>query len=172
MPPAFKDRLHHRVPDWVPDGEIFHLRIRCAREQISHTSLITPSLAQPLLDSARNYHTRGRWCCFLFLLMPDHLHALIALPPSESMSNVVRAWKSWHTRTHHLAWQGGYFDHRLRAGHEFELKAHYIRQNPVVKGLCPRTEDWPWQCEPHTEQAGGRVPAPAFGAPQAPRIPA
>ncbi len=167
MPPPFKDRLHHRVPRWVPDGETFHIRIRCAPEQTADASLITTSLAQPLLDSACFYHAKHRWCCFLFLLMPDHLHALIAFPPHETMSAVIHDWKAWHKRTHGIAWQDGYFDHRLRDDREFELKAHYIRQNPVVKGLCSRAEDWPWVREPLIEEVGGRVPAPAFGTPRA-----
>ena len=94
--------------------------------------------------------------------MPDHLHALIAFPREEAMSRVVHDWKSWHKRTHGIEWQDGYFDHRIRSENEFELKAHYIRRNPVVKGLCARAEDWPWVCEPHADEAGGRVPAPAF----------
>ncbi|MBI5766666.1 MAG: transposase [Verrucomicrobia bacterium] len=162
MSPTFKDRLHHRVPDWVPDGAIFHIRVRCALEQLARANLIAPSLGHPLLDSARFYHARRRWCCFLFLLMPDHWHAVIAFPASEEMSAVMHDWKAWHKRTHRIEWQDGYFDHRIRNDHEFELKANYIRRNPVVKGLCVRAEDWPWICEPLAEEVGGRVPAPAL----------
>ncbi len=162
MPPAFKDRLHHRVPSWVPAGSIYHLRIRCERAQLTHASLIAPALAPALLESTRFYHTKRRWCCFLFLLMPDHLHALIAFPRQEAMSSVLRDWKSWHRRAHGIAWQDGYFDHRIRNDHEFELKANYIRQNPVAKNLRARAEEWSWVCEPLAEEVGGRVPAPAL----------
>ena len=124
MPPPFKDRLHHRAPSWVPDGETFHIRIRCAPTQTTLGSLITPAFAQPLLDSAHFYHAQRRWCSFLFLLMPDHLHALIAFPREEAMSRVMHDWKSWHKRTHGIEWQDGYFDHRIRSEKEFELKAH------------------------------------------------
>jgi putative transposase len=162
MTAPFKDRLHHQVPAWVPSGSTFHLRIRCERAQLTRASLISPKLAPALLESARFYHTSHRWCCFLFLLMPDHLHALIAFPRQESMSAVLHDWKGWHKRTHDVEWQDSYFDHRIRNDHEFELKADYIRQNPVVKQLCARAEDWPWFCEPLAEEVGGRVPAPAF----------
>ena len=158
MPQPHKDRLHHRVPEWVPAGSTYHIRIRCAPTQLGRaslttstlttSSLITPPLAPALLESARFYHARRRWCCFLFLLMPDHLHALIAFPRQEAMSAALHDWKSWHKRTHGIEWQDGYFDHRLRDDHEFELKADYIRQNPVVKNLSPRAEAWPWFCEP------------------------
>jgi REP element-mobilizing transposase RayT len=76
--------------------------------------------------------------------MPDHLHALLAFPPDKQMSKVIGAWKAFQSKRHGLRWQGNYFDHRIRNEAEAEEKAAYIRQNPVVKGLCVREEDWPW----------------------------
>lgn len=60
------------------------------------------------------------------------------------MSRVIGEWKHYHTTHHKITWQDGYFDHRIRNDSEFELKADYIRQNPVVKSLCRTAADWPW----------------------------
>ncbi len=76
--------------------------------------------------------------------MPDHLHALISFPPLSGMRIVVGRWKAWQTRQLGVLWQDNFFDHRIRNRREFELKADYIRQNPVVKGLCKNAADWPW----------------------------
>ena len=86
MPTPFppKLKLHHRTPGWISDGETFHIRIRVDRSQ--PIPLTAPALAAALLDSVRIYHERTRWHCSLFLLMPDHLHALIAFPPPSAMS--------------------------------------------------------------------------------------
>jgi REP element-mobilizing transposase RayT len=97
-----------------------------------------------LLDSVRKYHEAGRWWCHLFLLMPDHLHALLSVPRATGMSATVRLWKSYHARINQVRWQDGYFDHRIRNTQELDEKDHYIRQNPVVKGLCGTPGDWPW----------------------------
>jgi putative transposase len=161
-PWPLKDRLHHRVLAWMADGATFHLRIRCAPLQLARSTLSTPPLSRALLDSVHFYHARRRWCCFLSLLMPDHLHALIAFPREEALAAVVHDWKSWHKRTHDVEWQDGFFDHRIRDDHQLELRANYIRQNPVVKNLCAHTHDWPWFCEPHASEMGGHVPVPAF----------
>ena len=62
--------------------------------------------------------------------MPDHLHAVLSFARSESMSEVIRAWKRFHTRVNHVIWQDGYFDHRLRAderGTQLTAKLNYIR---------------------------------------------
>jgi REP element-mobilizing transposase RayT len=126
----------------VPEGETFHIRIRADAGQIP--AFTKPSLARPLLDSVRHYHTRHRWFCRLFLLMPDHLHALLAFPRGSAMSQVIKEWKSYHARLHQVGWQDGYFDHRIRNRAELEEKEDYIRQNPVAKGLVRRPTDWPW----------------------------
>ena len=70
--------------------------------------------------------------------------ALLAFPSTNSMSRTIGDWKKYHTLRWRTSWQANYFDHRIRNAKELELKAAYIRHNPVVKGLCTRTEDWPW----------------------------
>ena len=126
FPPKLK--LHHKTPAWVPAGAIFHIRIRCASPQPPNTALTTPLLGIPLLDSAQLYHTRQRWWCRILLLMPDHVHALLAFPHAEAMSRMIGEWKHFHARYTHVAWQEGYFDHRIRQRGELEEKLAYIRK--------------------------------------------
>jgi REP element-mobilizing transposase RayT len=135
-------RLHHQTPSWVNGDAVFHIRIRLERG--SAVPLTAPPLARALLDSAVFYHRQATWRCHLFLLMPDHLHALLTFPFDRDMRLVVGRWKAWHVRTTHLRWQDNFFDHRIRNPRELQLKAHYIRQNPVVKSLCAKADDWPW----------------------------
>ena len=135
-------RLHHAVPSWVGDGAVFHIRVRIAPDY--HESLTEPRLAKALLKSAAYYHEMSRWYCHLLLLMPDHLHALLSFPADINMIMALGRWKAWQRRTLGIDWQVNFFDHRIRNNPEFELKAHYIRQNPVVKGLCATPDSWPW----------------------------
>ena len=147
---GFPRRLHHRVPHWVEPGALFHIRIGLDREK-EQKALTEPALARPILDSAKFYEAKMRWHIALFVLMPDHLHALLSFARDESMSEVIRDWKRFHARTNQLIWQEGYFDHRLRAderGAQLLAKMNYIRQNPVAAGLCVRAEDWPWVIDP------------------------
>jgi putative transposase len=106
------------------------------------------------LDSAKFYEARARWHITLFLLMPDHLHALLSFARDQSMSDVIGAWKRFHARTNHVLWQEGYFDHRLRAderGTQLLAKMNYVRQNPVAAGLCAKAEAWPWVIDPFAD---------------------
>jgi len=140
--PDYPERLAHIVPGWVKRGAVYHVRIR-AREDAPFP-LTDQRVASGLLYSARRYHTDARWYCRLFLLMPDHLHALLAFPPEQSMSDIIGAWKGFQAKRHGVRWQKNYFDHRIRHRSELEEKATYIRLNPVVKNLCATENDWPW----------------------------
>ncbi|PYJ78723.1 MAG: hypothetical protein DME69_07485 [Verrucomicrobia bacterium] len=135
---GFPSKLHHAVPHWVEPGALFHVRVALDREK-QQRQLTEPALAQRLLDSARFYESRQCWHITLFLLMPDHLHALLSFARDQTMSGVIGDWKHFHARKHGIMWQEGYFDHRLRndeRGEQLSAKMHYIRQNPVVDGLC------------------------------------
>ena len=138
----FPGRLSHKIPGWVKRGSIYHIRIRTGPS--SPRLLIHPPWGTALLDSALFYHQRGRWYCRLFLLMPDHLHALLAFPPDKRMSDIIGTWKGFQTKQHRIQWQDNYFDHRIRSDAELDEKFEYILRNPAVKNLCPAGNRWPW----------------------------
>ena len=144
MPTPFppKLKLHHRTPDWVAAEATFHIRIRIDSRQSS--TLTTPLIGNAVLDSASRYHEEQRWFCHLLVLMPDHLHALLAFPPLGPMSRLIGEWKRYHAQHQAIAWQDGYFDHRIRNRREYDEKSTYIRFNPVARNLCAQPEDWPW----------------------------
>jgi REP element-mobilizing transposase RayT len=157
---GFPERLHHSVPHWVEPGALFHVRIRLKRER-DQKPLTNPPLGRAILDSIKFYETQMRWHITLFLLMPDHLHAVLSFPREKSMSEVIRDWKRFHKRANGVIWQEGYFDHRLRAderGAQLFAKLNYIRQNPVAAGLCTRAEDWPWVIDRLAHKGGSSFP--------------
>ena len=97
-----------------------------------------------MLTSAVFYQEKQRWWIDTFLLMPDHLHALLAFPKMEDLGNVVRMWKGYQAKQLKIEWQEGFFDHRIRSEESAEEKRQYIRMNPVRAGLVARVEDWPY----------------------------
>jgi putative transposase len=135
----FPRRLYHSTPGWVKDGALFHIRLRAA---LSQGSMIEPTPGFALLSAVRRYHDLGHWWCSLVLLMPDHMHAIIAFPSQPGMTVTVRNWKRGAHRFQSVQWQEGFFDHRLRNDDEVSGKWHYIRRNPVVRGLCAREDGW------------------------------
>jgi putative transposase len=145
LPPPSKTRpvrkwLGHAVPNWVDHG-IFFITINC--RQRGAQPLLDDAVASTIRDSSLIYHEK-RWWIHLWLIMPDHLHALLSFPHNESMINVVGDWKRFVSRTTGIDWQKGFFDHRLRKEESFDEKAHYIRMNPVRKDLVTTPDQWPY----------------------------
>ena len=98
------------------------------------------------MESAEFYERHQRWYVAVFMLMLDHIHALLSFHRDKLMSRVIGDWKHFNRHKHGIVWQEGYFDHRLRddeRGEQLAAKIDYIRQNPVVAGLCARVEEWP-----------------------------
>ncbi|MFH0952853.1 MAG: transposase [Verrucomicrobiota bacterium] len=151
MPRVYPERLYHKTPAWVSDAAIFHVRIRCLSG--NRSPLIRPDNGTSLLNSVRDYAVRGMWSCYLFLLMPDHVHALLGFGRSRGMSEVIRNWKRAQARCLGIQWQDNYFDHRIRDGAVFTEKYAYLTRNPVVLGLCASPEDWPWRTEAFAPEA-------------------
>ena len=138
--------LPHETPAWVASGSLYFITINAA---VRGSSALTepPSTAEALLDSAAFYHHNNLWFARLILLMPDHLHALLAVPVDTSIQTTVGNWKRYAARSLKLNWQRDFFDHRLRSDESWQLKATYIRENPVRKGLVASPDDWPWVFE-------------------------
>jgi putative transposase len=133
----------------VESGALFHIRIALERT-MKQRSLITSPIGESLMESAKFYDRTQRWHITAFMLMPDHIHALLSFANDRSMSRVIGDWKHFQKHKHGIIWQEGYFDHRLRddeRGEQLSAKINYIRQNPVVAGLCAKAEDWPWWIE-------------------------
>jgi putative transposase len=99
---------------------------------------------QRLLDAVDHYHATGRWHAHLFLLMPDHVHALISFPSTGAIAQCWRDWKRFTAKQNRVMWQRDFFEHRIRNDESWEEKASYIRANPVRKQLVRSAEEWPW----------------------------
>ena len=134
-----RKRLPHAIPPWVPDGSWFFITIHYVPK--GRNQLARAGTGDAVLAAVRFNHEHFVWHCRLWLLMPDHLHAVLAFPPSPGMQTTIKNWKKYVARKHEVKWQGDVFDHRLRDHHQLEEKTGYILLNPVRKGFCERSED-------------------------------
>jgi putative transposase len=142
-----REKLPHSVPQWVTGGSWFFITINCVPR--GKNQLCQADIGDGVLAAMAHNHNKLVWHCRLCLLMPDHLHAIIAFQREPGMAKVVANWKKFVAVKFGVKWQRDFFDHRLRDRHELEEKAGYILMNPVRKGLCGRVEDWVWVCRPN-----------------------
>ena len=148
MPLPQRARLPHEIPAWVAEGSLFEITINCHIRGTNQLCRTSPGDA--ILAAAAHNHEKLAWHCRLMLLMPDHLHAIIAFPQSAGMKRTTSNWKHFLAVHQKIEWQRDFFDHRLRDHHEEQEKTSYILMNPVRRGLCERPEDWPWVYRPQT----------------------
>ena len=142
MPLPVRKLLPHTVPQWVPESSSFFLTLNCQTR--GRNQLCQAGLGEHVLAAMAHYHEQAFWHCRICLLMPDHLHAIIALPRAPGLKTLVTNWKKYVARNFGVDWQRDFFDHRLRDHEQLVEKVEYIRMNPVRKGLSQRAEDWPW----------------------------
>ena len=82
--------------------------------------------------------------------MPDHVH-LFATPGVMHPEN-IKQWATYWKRlfSESLPQMKGCFqrdcwDTQMRDRSHYDEKLAYMRENPVRRGLCARSEDWPYQ---------------------------
>ena len=136
--------LPHEILLWVdPQNETYFITVNCA-ERLKN-QLAVPDVSARLFETVRHRQEMLLWWPYLFLLMPDHVHALISFPSSgKPLKTIVSKWKEWTAKEIGIVWQRDFFEHRLRHDESRREKADYILQNPVRKKLVVRPEDWPY----------------------------
>ena len=142
-----RKRLPHEVPPWVEEDAVYFITLNA--QERGQFPLLKQDQPSHLWESAQCYVRQNEWWPHLFLLMPDHLHLLASFSRSSGPNIVLPKWKRWTARALGIRWQRDFFEHRIRTTEEYREKAHYIRQNPVRKGLVNEPEAWPFVWEMH-----------------------
>ena len=87
------------------------------------------------------------------MIVPNHLHVLVAVLPGWELSKLVASWKKHsalriNTRLRRAGalWQKDYFDRIVRDSGHLGNCIRYIRRNPVKAGLSVG-EYFLYECE-------------------------
>ena len=107
--------------------------------------------AQVIIDSLQWMHREGRARCYGYVIMPDHLHAMLQLGNEMSLSDVLRTFSSFTThvinkqnRWSGAFWQKGFYDHGMRTNESYDRHLEYFAENPARKGYVSCIEQWPF----------------------------
>jgi type I restriction enzyme R subunit len=95
-----------------------------------------------IIDESLRHFDGDRYCLSDFVVMPNHVHLLVAFATEEAMLGQCESWKHYAARKINRAlgrfgrfWEQDAFDHLVRSPEEFESLRRYIAQNPVTAGL-------------------------------------
>jgi REP element-mobilizing transposase RayT len=102
------------------------------------------------VETAMLHHHGQRFKMLAWVVMPNHVHALIEVG-RVPLSKVVQNWKSMvAVEANKLLgrmgrfWQPEYWDHYMRDEAQARKAVRYIENNPVKAKLCRAPEDWPF----------------------------
>ena len=125
-----------------------------------------PEIAGMLVDAIR-YRDGIQHDLHHFVVMPNHVHAIVWFPADDQITEFVKEWKKRSSvqikrllRTSIAAygraidpdepvWQAGFYDSNIYSSKKLRQKLEYMHNNPVAKGLVARATDWPWSSARH-----------------------
>jgi putative transposase len=137
-----RERLPHVTPPWLESDAVLLLTICTAPRGANQ--LCDPLVANFIVGAIRHHDERCAWLSHACVLMPDHMHLLVTVPPTTPLQRVVVNLKRYVARERRVRWQQDFFEHRLRANEHFDAKLEYLRMNPVRAGLVDQPDRWPF----------------------------
>lgn len=103
------------------------------------------------LDILLHYKEKFGFKLFSFCLMTNHVHLLLQVSETASISRIMQAITIAHTRHHHHKYQTsghlwqGRFKSPLVSDDEYLLAAmRYMEQNPLRAKMGKHLKDYPW----------------------------
>ena len=103
--------------------------------------------ARLLIDTLSHYREQKKFLLHEFVIMPDHIHALLTPATEISLERAVQFIKggfSFRLKSRGPAWQASFTNHRIRDCEDFEQHREYIRMNPVRARLAKTPESYPY----------------------------
>jgi putative transposase len=94
--------------------------------------------ADLLLKTLADYHDQGRYQLHGFVIMPDHLHAILTPAPEASLEKAMQYIKggfSFRLKSKLDVWTKSFNETQITSHEKFKSIRNYIEQNPVWAGL-------------------------------------
>lgn len=115
-----------------------------------------PEIAD-IVAGALQFFNGERYRLDAWVVMSNHVHAVLWPMPNHSLSGIVQSWKRFTAReankmlqrTGQTFWQPEAFDHWIRDDGEHTRCCRYVVNNPVKVRLCAAPEDWKWSSAWH-----------------------
>jgi REP element-mobilizing transposase RayT len=115
------------------------------------TSLKRPDIAA-LVSAALRHFDGKRYTLSAWVVMPNHVHAVVRPEPPHTLSAILKSWKGYTAvhanrllrREGSPFWQKESYDHLCRDEDDPARCCAYTTMNPVKAGLCAHPADWPW----------------------------
>jgi len=114
-------------------------------------ALRQPEIAEMVADAIRHFEGE-RYRLRAWVVMPNHVHAVLWPMPNHLLGSIVKSWKGFTAheankllrQTGQRLWQPEAFDRWVRNDDEMARICRYVENNPVTARLCQTPEQWRW----------------------------
>ena len=141
---------------WYPGGTYF-FTVNLLRRQ--DNNLLTQQI-ELLRAVVKSVKVRHPFVIHGWVVLPDHLHCVIELPPGDSdfatrwrlikmnfskgLPVTERRSSVRQQRGERGIWQRRFWEHLIRDEKDFAAHMNYVHINPVKHGLVQSVRDWPY----------------------------
>ena len=107
--------------------------------------------AAKITHDSLHYYNHQKYNLICWCIMPNHVHVLIEIIGSNSLSTILHGWRSYSSKAINKVfnrsgkiWMSEYFDRYIRDLNHFDKVIHYIHNNPVKAGLVSDPSLYRW----------------------------
>ena len=124
-------------------GDMHHITFSCVRHRPILGTPEARDIFLKLLERTREIYEMN---VFGYVVMPTHVHMLVAEPDKASLSVAMQILKQRFskTKTEEFVWEPRYYDFNVRTEAKRIEKLKYIHRNPVRDGLVKEPDEWKW----------------------------
>lgn len=130
-----------------------------ARQRLIHrlidegrgTCLLRDPQNAAIVATALEYFDGERYKLLAWVIMPNHIHAIVEQVEGYQLGRVIHSWKSFTAKQINKSlgkdgrvWARDYYDRFVRDAEHYANALFYVENNPVKIGLVRRSEEWPF----------------------------
>jgi len=122
-------------------------------------------LAQ-VVENALLHFDGDRYALMAWVVMPNHVHAVLSPQDEHDLTDIVFSWKSYTSNAANRAlgrtgafWEVDYFDRYIRDEKHLTNAVDYVEMNPAYAKLCKRPAEWQWSSARRRESSERGHPA-------------
>jgi REP element-mobilizing transposase RayT len=126
----YAEQFPHRLNEWLDAG--------------AGSCLLKEATAGKIVEDALHHFDGERYSLDHYVVMPNHVHALVAPQPGFKLPDILHSWKSFTAHQINKAlhrkgtlWFDESYDHIVRSRQQLEFYRAYIRENPQKANLRP-----------------------------------
>ncbi len=122
--------------------------VTAQRRSLFQVTATAELLERTILD----YYSQGKYLLHAFVIMPDHLHALITPAPDVSLEKAMQFIKggfSFRLKSKLDVWMRSFNESQISTKEKFINCVRYIEENPVRRGLASTPNAYPYSSAAH-----------------------